>query len=207
MSTPPKIFFVLGGPGVGKGTVCTRLVKDFGYTHFCAGDLLREVAQQRDSPLGKKVASILDKGEIVPSEITVSLLKARIANQPNPHGYLLDGFPRKMDQAIMFEEQVAKAKGILFFECPIESMKERLMARMQSGSTRSDDNPDVVLNRFKVNVEVCQPVVDHYRAAARCLEIDANKDVETVYQQVVGILKRLGETPLKPKDESAESRL
>lgn len=196
MSHSPKIFFFLGGPGVGKGTICTRLVQEFGYTHFCAGELLRDVVKKGDSELGKKIASILEKGAIVPSEITVELLRTHISLQPNPHGYLIDGFPRNLEQAGMFEDGIAKAKGIIFFECPTEIMKERLLSRIASGSTRSDDTLEIIVNRLKVNMDVCQPVVEHYRATGRCLEVDASKTVEDVYQQVVRILHTLGESPL-----------
>lgn len=199
MSASPKVFFFLGGPGVGKGTICARLVKDFGYTHFCAGELLREVVRSSDSEMGRKIAAVLEKGQIVPSEITVELLQARISSQPNPHGYLLDGFPRNVEQAGMFEDGIANAKGIFFLDCPREVMKERLLSRIVAGSTRSDDTPEIIENRLKVNMEVCQPVIEHYRAVNRCLEVDASKDVDSVYQQVASLLQELGESPLEKK--------
>eukprot|EP00796_Vickermania_ingenoplastis_P009124 gene9124-6412_t len=195
--TAPKIFFVLGGPGAGKGTVCAKLVEEFGYTHFCAGDLLRN-ASTENSEVAKKIADILRQGNIVPSEITVELLRTKIAEDPNPRGYLLDGFPRKMDQAQMFEEGIAKAKGILFFNCTEETMEKRLLARAAGGSTRSDDNLETMRNRFRVNAQTCQPVVDSYTAAHRCYEIDANGTPEEVYSQVKQILFSLGEVLLSP---------
>lgn len=196
MATMPKVFFVLGGPGAGKGTACARLVKEYGYTHFCAGDLLREAAKNMDTDVAKKIATIIGQGNIVPSEITVELLRTHITATPNPRGYLLDGFPRKMDQAQMFEEGIAKAEGIIFFDCTVETMEKRLLARAASGSTRSDDNLEVMRNRFKVNEATCQPVVDSYTAANRCFVVDANQDADNVYSQVVKILASLGEKPL-----------
>lgn len=97
------MFFVLGGPGSGKGTNCDRLVNDFGYTHLSTGDILREAAQSGTSDVAKQIASILKAGNIVPSEITVELLKQTMQEKYNPCGFVIDGFPRKFDQARMFE--------------------------------------------------------------------------------------------------------
>lgn len=193
---PPKVFFILGGPGAGKGTMCARLVQDYGYTHYCAGDLLREAAAAEDSDVAKKIAQIIRQGNIVPSEITVELLHTRIAEHPNPRGYLVDGFPRKLDQAQMFEDGIAKAAGIIFFNCTQDTMQERLLARAASGSARSDDNIETMRRRFQVNAEMCQPVVDKYTQEKRCFEVDANKGPEEVYAQVKQILSNLGEAPL-----------
>lgn len=192
----PKVFFVLGGPGSGKGTNCARLVQEYGFTHYCAGDLLREVSAKEDTELAKKIADLLRRGQIIPSEVTVELLRSRIVENPNPRGFLLDGFPRKMDQAQMFEESIAKARSILFFDCTEETMEKRLLSRLEGGSSRSDDNIETIKTRFRVNAETCQPVVDHYLAQNRLKVIDANKDTEAVYAQVQQILQECGETPL-----------
>lgn len=199
----PKVFFILGGPGAGKGTICARLVEEFGYTHFCAGELLRDAAKEKDSDTARKIAHILEEGNIVPSEITVSLIREKMAATPNPRGYLLDGFPRKMDQSAMFEEGIAKAKGVFFFNCTLETMEKRLQARIEAGSSRSDDNLEAMRRRFRVNEETCVPVVQSFVKENRCYEIDANKDREEVYQQVVSVLRSLNETPLEPSQKSS----
>lgn len=195
---PPKptVFFILGGPGSGKGTNCSRLVQDFGYVHFSAGDLLREEAK-KDSELGKKITDILKRGEIVPSEVTVALLADAIQKHPASNGYLIDGFPRKLDQARMFEEGIAKAKGILYFDCTEQTMEQRCLHRLSCGSTRSDDDPEVLRRRFRTNLEQCMPVVEKYDNEKRLIRIDANKSVDEVYSQVLDIFtKQLGATRL-----------
>ena len=178
-------FFILGGPGSGKGTNCERLVEEFGFKHFSAGDLLRAEGK-KESPLGEKIRGILAAGNIVPSEITVELLRNAIveASGSTQTGFLIDGFPRKLDQAQMFEDGIAKARGIVYFDCSMEEMEKRLLARAAAGSDRSDDNIDAIRHRFKVNVEQCMPVVEKYDAEKRCFRIDAGRDRDVVYGEV-----------------------
>ncbi|KEG13783.1 adenylate kinase [Trypanosoma grayi] len=192
----PTVFFVLGGPGSGKGTACAALVKEFGYTHFSAGDLLREASKSGTSEVAKKIAVILKAGSIVPSEITVELLAHAIAENLNPQGYIIDGFPRKMDQALMFEEGIAPAKGIFYFDCTEATMEARVMHRATEGAGREDDNPDVLRRRFRTNVEQCMPVVERYRSEGRLHTIDANRTREEVCADVKRVMIELGEVPL-----------
>lgn len=179
----PTVYFILGGPGSGKGTNCALLVEQFGFTHLSAGELLRDEAK-KDTDLSRRIGEILGAGQIVPSEITVELLTNAIRDTPNPVGYLIDGFPRKFDQAQMFEDGVAKAKGILYFECSEATMEERLLGRAGTGEARSDDNLETIRRRFRVNVEQCMPVVNKYVEEGRCVVIDANQDKDAVYAKV-----------------------
>ncbi|RNF07188.1 adenylate kinase [Trypanosoma rangeli] len=195
--TKPKVFFVLGGPGSGKGTVCASLVQEFGLTHFSAGDLLREASNNGTSGVGKKISEILKAGNIVPSEITVELLSNAIANHPNQRGYIIDGFPRKMDQALMFEEGIAPAKGIFYFDCSEETMAARVEHRAKEGSGREDDEMEVLRHRFRTNVEHCMPVVERYKREGRLHTIDANGSREQVYDNVKQLMLQLGEEPLQ----------
>ena len=119
------VVFVLGGPGSGKGTQCEQLVSKYGFTHFSAGDLLRaEVASGSDQ--GKELEAIMKEGKLVPSRVTIGLLKKAIATSDGTK-FLIDGFPRALDQAEMFEEEVCACKLVLFFDCPQNVMQERLM--------------------------------------------------------------------------------
>ncbi|RNE94853.1 adenylate kinase [Trypanosoma conorhini] len=196
-ASKPKVFFVLGGPGSGKGTACASLVQEFGLTHFSAGDLLREASNNGTSGVGKKIAEILKAGNIVPSEITVELLSNAIADHPNPRGYVIDGFPRKMDQALMFEEGIAPAKGIFYFDCSEETMVQRVQHRAKGGSGREDDDMEVLRRRFHTNVEHCMPVVERYKSEGRLHAIDANRSREEVYSDVRKIMLELGEETLQ----------
>eukprot|EP00658_Telonema_sp_P-2_P078745 TRINITY_DN7450_c0_g1_i1.p1 TRINITY_DN7450_c0_g1~~TRINITY_DN7450_c0_g1_i1.p1 ORF type:complete len:194 (+),score=45.96 TRINITY_DN7450_c0_g1_i1:726-1307(+) len=186
----PQVFFILGGPGSGKGTNCERLAKELNFRHFSAGDLLRDEGK-KDSELGLKIQGILAEGNIVPSEITVALLKAAIDANSDAVGFLIDGFPRKFDQADMFETGIAKARCVIYLECSEKVMEDRLLSRAATGEGRSDDKLEVIRHRFRVNVEQCVPVVERYKADGRCVIIDANRDREVVYSDFRDVFAKL----------------
>jgi len=102
------VVFVLGGPGTGKGTQCEKLKEDWGFNHLSAGELLREEMARPDSEYGELIKKFIQEGEIVPMEITVGLLQNKMQEyiRKDSRKFLIDGFPRKMDQAIAFERNV-----------------------------------------------------------------------------------------------------
>ena len=130
-----KVVFVLGGPGSGKGTQCEKLVKDYGFTHLSAGDLLRDEVRSR-SEVGQMCANLMKEGKLVPMEVTIGLLRAAM-EKATVKNFLIDGFPRALDQAMSFETRVQVADFVLFFDCPLETMTERLLERgLTSGPQR-----------------------------------------------------------------------
>lgn len=124
-----SVIFVLGGPGAGKGTQCAKLVNEFGFVHLSAGDLLRAERNRKGSPFGELINNYIAEGQIVPMEITIALLHAAMKASTGSKRFLIDGFPRKMDQALKFEEKVCESKFVLFFDCPEEEMLNRLLNR------------------------------------------------------------------------------
>lgn len=183
----PPIVFVLGGPGSGKGTQCKKLMRDFDLVQVCVGDLLRREAAC-DSPLGKNIAEIMQRGEIVPGEVTMALLKAELAAVGGEcNGVLIDGFPRAMDQARAFEDLVATCRFVLFFRCEQEKMIARLMKRGKT-SGRADDNEVVVKRRLRTFIDKTMPVVEHYRERCLLKEVDSGAgNPEEVYQRTKGL--------------------
>ncbi|KAI1252992.1 bifunctional uridylate/adenylate kinase [Eutypa lata] len=185
------VVFVLGGPGAGKGTQCARLVSDYGFTHLSAGDLLRAEQQRPGSQFGDLIRDYIKNGEIVPMEVTVQLLENAMAAAVDPAGsgavrgkkgrFLIDGFPRKFDQAVRFEEAVCPAKLVLFFDCPESEMERRLLERGKT-SGRSDDNADSIRKRFRTFVETSMPVVEYYSKQDKVLAVDARPKPEDVYR-------------------------
>ncbi|KAF2769239.1 UMP-CMP kinase [Teratosphaeria nubilosa] len=180
------VLFVLGGPGAGKGTQCANLVRDYGFKHLSAGDLLREEQDRPGSEFGDMIKTYIKEGQIVPMEVTIQLLEnamnSTIKDTKN-RKFLIDGFPRKMDQAIAFEEKVVPSKFTLFFDCPEETMRERLLNRGKT-SGRADDNVESIKKRFKTFVETSMPVVEMFEKEGRVVKIDATKAPEEVYELV-----------------------
>ncbi|AMD20933.1 HDR191Cp [Eremothecium sinecaudum] len=185
-----SIVFVLGGPGSGKGTQCARIVKNLGFVHIGAGDLLREEQNRPGSKYGDLIRHHIKEGLIVPQEITVELLKQAIqkASEQGKKNFLVDGFPRKMDQAITFEKEIAPSKMVIFFECPEAVMLERLLRRGQT-SGRTDDNAESIKKRFRTFLDTSMPVVRYFDDQGKVIRVRCDQDVEDVYKEVELALK------------------
>ena len=182
------VIFVLGGPGAGKGTQCANLVRDFSFTHLSAGDLLRAEQERPGSEFGQLIKDCIKDGKIVTMEVTVQLLENAMTEVVNKNGgkgkFLIDGFPRKMDQAVKFEETVVPAAFVLFFDAPEDVMLKRLMKRGET-SGRSDDNLESIAKRFRTFVETSMPVVDKYEKEGKVVNVVATRTPAEVYADVL----------------------
>lgn len=179
-----RIFFILGGPGSGKGTQCAKLVEKFSFDHFSAGDLLRAEVKS-GSEQGVMIDDMIKEGKIVPGEITINLLKNAIKGSSAP-GVLIDGFPRQLDQAGGFEKDVSDFEFVLFFDCPEEEMERRLLERGKT-SGRNDDNIASIKKRFRTFVETSMPVIEYYEAKGKVHRIDATQPIDGVTEQILGL--------------------
>lgn len=111
------IIWVLGGPGSGKGTQCERIVTKYRFSHFSTGDLLRDEVKS-GSAKGKQLSELMARGDLVPNDEVLALLKAAMDQVADSTvGYLIDGYPREKDQGAAFEQQIAPVDVILYFEC------------------------------------------------------------------------------------------
>jgi len=184
MSSPsPIVYFVMGGPGSGKGTQCARLVERYGMVHLSAGDLLRsEVAS--GSALGREISSVIDQGQIVKSETTVALLRSAMAGRRGP--FLIDGFPRSLENLEAFEAEMGPAAFMLFLEVSEAEMEARLLKRGLS-SGRSDDNRETIVKRFRTFVCDSMPVVDCLRNRDCLRTVDAGAAEEEVFARVCDV--------------------
>ncbi|KAI8977171.1 adenylate kinase-domain-containing protein [Mycotypha africana] len=187
------VIFVLGGPGAGKGTQCENIKRDYDFVHLSAGDLLREEQKREGSQYGELIQNYIREGLIVPMEVTIALLenamKEAIAAGKKAR-FLIDGFPRKMDQAEKFEEAVVECKFVLYFNCTEETLKQRLLKRAET-SGRVDDNEESILKRFRVFKDTSKPVIDAFAAKNKVREINAEQSIEAVYNDVKKIFDDL----------------
>ncbi|KAL1947491.1 hypothetical protein VTO73DRAFT_13215 [Trametes versicolor] len=196
-----KVFFVLGGPGAGKGTQCANLVKDFGFCHLSAGDLLRAEQNREGSEFGDLIRKYIREGQIVPMEITIKLLENAMRSElTQPHDregwedgrgrFLIDGFPRKMDQALKFDEDVCLSTEVLFFTTTEDEMLKRLLERAKT-SGREDDNEESIRKRFRVYKEQTMPVIEHYSKEGKVATIDATATIEDVHTKAKEIVAKV----------------
>eukprot|EP00871_Galdieria_phlegrea_P004914 jgi/Galph1/5423/GphlegSOOS_G4055.1 len=177
-----SIFFVLGGPGSGKGTQCDKLVEELHLCHLSAGDLLRREVQSGSSN-GQMIDEMIKNGEIVPGYITIELLKRALEEEKQATGFLIDGFPRKLDQAGEFEKIVGDFEFVLFLDCPQDEMARRILKRGEV-SGRCDDNEESVRKRFVTFQQTTMPVVEYYKARGKLVQVDASRAIEEVFKDI-----------------------
>jgi adenylate kinase len=180
-----RIVFVLGGPGSGKGTQCAKIVDQYGFTHLSTGDLLRdEVAS--GSERGKKLNEIMQRGDLVPLDDVLGLLRdAMISKAGVSKGFLIDGYPRELQQGLKFEADVGPVESVISFEVADETMQERLMLRK-----RADDNEVTIANRIKTFHTHTRPVIEHYDKQHKVFKIDAERTVDEIFADVQSHLNK-----------------
>jgi len=200
------VIFVLGGPGAGKGTQCGRLVEDFGFCHLSAGDLLRAEQHREGSTYAGLIQTCIREGSIVPMEVTVKLLENAIQaalkegrsgeGWTNGKGrFLVDGFPRKMDQALKFDEEVCLSSVVIFFQTSEQVMLERLLKRAET-SGREDDNVESIKKRFNTYKVETMPVIKYYAEHNKVAEIDSSASVEDVHKVASAVVRKIFEAPV-----------
>ena len=208
---------LLGPPGAGKGTQATGIAEKYNILHISTGDIFRANVKQ-GTPLGLKAKEYMDKGALVPDELTCDLVEDRVMKEDCANGYLLDGFPRTVFQAEHFDKFLA-SKGleidsVVDIECPDELIIPRAAGRRvcrQCGKPyhvaymapkkegvcdvcggevyqRVDDQEETVRNRLKVYAEQTAPLIDYYKAKGKLSEVDGSKSVEEVFAQIVKVL-------------------
>ena len=211
---------LMGLPGAGKGTQASEIVKKFPIPHISTGDMFRKAIKD-ETDLGKEAKSYMDRGELVPDEVTVGIVKERISEDDAKKGFLLDGFPRTIDQAEsliqIMSELDREIDAVINIEVPEEELMNRLTGRRiceKCGTTyhlvfnppkvdgicdidggklyqREDDNPETVSNRLSVNVKQSKPILEYYNNKGVLKNIDGSKDIDEVTKDVIDILDHL----------------
>ncbi|NQM14203.1 adenylate kinase [Streptococcus suis] len=208
---------IMGLPGAGKGTQAAKIVEKFNVAHISTGDMFR-AAMANQTEMGKLAKSYIDKGDLVPDEVTNGIVKERLAqNDIKEKGFLLDGYPRTIEQAhaldTNLDELGIELQGVINIEIDPSKLVERLSGRIihkETGETfhkvfnppvgdykeedfyqREDDKPESVKRRLEVNIAQGQPIIDHYRAKGLVHDIEGDQDIELVFQAIDTVLKVL----------------
>ncbi|XP_071801913.1 adenylate kinase isoenzyme 5-like [Asterias amurensis] len=186
-----KIIFVVGGPGSGKGTQCEKLVATYGFTHLSSGDLLRAEVKS-GSERGQKLTAIMENGDLVPQETVLELLKENmLAKAETSTGFLIDGYPREVQQGVEFEKQIAECTCALYFELSDEIMTQRLLKRAET-SGRVDDNEETIKKRLTTFHNATKPVVDYYEEKNKIIKVSAEGDPDSIFTAVQSALQERG---------------
>jgi adenylate kinase len=175
---------LVGPPGAGKGTQAERLAEQLDVPHISTGDLFRANLKQ-ETPLGVEAKRYMDRGELVPDEVTVAMVRERLAEADAGKGFILDGFPRTVSQAGSLSEILAAAgtelDAIVEFAVPDDVVVERLLGR-----GRADDTEDVIRRRQQVYRDETAPLLDFY--SDRLVSVDAVGSVEEITARVLDAL-------------------
>jgi adenylate kinase len=183
---------LIGPPGSGKGTQGARLAAQLGVEHIATGDLLRaEVAA--GSSIGREVSAMLDRGELVPDSVIIDMVMPRIVAASESGGYLLDGFPRSVDQAVearkLAEQGDAAPDAVIYLDVDRDELMRRILARA-AAQGRTDDNEATVEKRLTVFEEATRPLVEYYRERGLLSVIDAAQDERAVTAAILAALGR-----------------
>lgn len=206
----PNVVFILGGPGSGKGTMCTLASTQLGWTHLSTGDLLR-AEREKGGATAETIESYITAGKLVPNDITVTLLKNAMEHATRTTGkrnFLLDGFPRSLNNMEGWYEifgRDAELPKMLFFECPYPVLEKRILGRAKH-SGRSDDNVESMKKRFDTFKAETLPTVEFFQDKGKVVEVDASQAREDVYAIVKAQLAEhtdpaLAAQPLTEKSE------
>ena len=182
------IIVLFGPPGAGKGTQAKILIDTLDIIQISTGDMLREEVNS-GSTLGKTAKSIMDKGDLVSDEIIISIIGERIEKPDCQKGFILDGFPRTLNQAIALDEMLDNKKikidHIIEIKVDENLLFERIKQRAEEGDyVRNDDNPDVLKNRIVVYKNDTKPVLEYYLNLKRLKTVDGMQSIERVSKEI-----------------------
>ena len=209
---------LMGPPGAGKGTQAAELVKAFDIPHISTGDMFRAAAKE-GTELGKQAKACMDAGKLVPDSVTIGIVRERLAKDDCKKGFILDGFPRTVEQADaltgILKDLGLTLTRVLNISVPAEDLIERAVGRRickKCGATyhtkfnppkkegicdvcgselfqRADDTAETMKNRLSVYEASTKPLIDYYKAAGVYTEVDGRQSIEKVTQDLIEVLK------------------
>jgi len=185
---------LLGGPGSGKGTQGHRLAEHFGVPHIASGEKLRAEVEA-GTELGRQVAGYLDAGRLVPDELISDLMLPAVLRAAGAGGYVLDGLPRSVAQAVQLDAALARAgagpQAVLFLTVEQHELVRRLLERAGTAG-RSDDTAEVIADRLQIFEAETRPLIEHYRAQRLLIEVAADQPVDRVTDAILAALAAAG---------------
>jgi adenylate kinase len=184
---------LLGIQGSGKGTQAKRIASEYGIPQIATGDMLRD-AVAAGTPLGKEVEGYLSRGELVPDDTVIELIRDRLAQPDAAAGFVLDGFPRTMAQSDALDEmltEIGRPLSIVFeLQVPDEVARERMVGRAHEEG-RADDTPEAIDRRIQLYHEETEPIVQHYRLLGNLVGIHGTGTIDQVFAELQKALEEV----------------
>ncbi|XP_072420525.1 adenylate kinase isoenzyme 5-like isoform X2 [Chiloscyllium punctatum] len=180
----PRIILVIGGPASGKRTQSVKLTECYGFVSVSVGELLREKMLHNASTNRKwgLIAKIITNGELAPQETTIMEIKQQLMQQPGALGFVIDGFPREVSQAISFDDQICVPDLVIYLSCAVGQLKERLEKRAEDG--RPDNNPKAIHRRLVTFKQNIMPLVQYYQERKLIVTFDADRPEDEVFDEI-----------------------
>ena len=184
---------LLGAPGSGKGTQSIILNKKLGLVQLSTGEIIRENIEKK-TKLGLQVKNLVDNGEFVSDEIILSIISKRISEFDCSKGFILDGFPRNLNQASKFDEILLEKDKKIDFVIELNVSKKNLYKRIEnraieSNEARADDKEEILKNRLNIYDEQTKPLVPYYKKAELHFEVDGMKSIDEISLEIEKIIK------------------
>ncbi len=177
---------LFGAPGTGKGTQAQKLVAEFGVPQVSTGDLLR-AAVAEDTPLGKQAKAAMDAGELVADEVVIGMIRERLDEPDAQKGFILDGFPRSLTQALALDEMLdhlgRPVENVIHLQVDDEEIVQRLLER-----SRADDNEEVIRNRLQVFANQTSPLIKYYAAQGKFTAVQGVGEIDEIYARIKQVL-------------------
>lgn len=198
---------LLGAPGAGKGTQAVRLAERYKVPHISTGDIFRKNIKER-TPIGVEAKSYIDKGQLVPDEVTIRIVKDRLQEKDCENGYLLDGFPRNVFQAKALDD-FSEVDKVVNIDVPLHKLMRRITGRRVCGkcgesyhidyldgktecdkcggnlTQRADDNEETVKSRLDVYVGQTAPLTEYYKERGVLVDVDGDGTMDEVFETIV----------------------
>jgi adenylate kinase len=186
-------FLIFGPPGSGKGTQSVRLAEKFNLTHLSTGDMLR-AENAAGTELGKKMNLIMSKGELVPDEVVIEMIAARIDSTKGSAGFLFDGFPRTVAQTEALEKMLnfrgMKIDSMLVLDVDHDELVKRLLLRAEQSGRPDDKDPAVIENRIDVYKAKTEPIIDYCRGRGIYQPVNGMGTIEDIFKRLSKHMKK-----------------
>lgn len=184
---------LFGPPGSGKGTQATKMEDKFDLVHLSTGDILRSEIAAR-TQLGMEAKEVMDKGELVPDHVVISMIGNKIESAPKTSGFIFDGFPRTTAQAIALDELLQQLGEDVTCMIALQVDKDELVQRLLKRGVetgRSDDNIETIEHRIEVYEEQTAPAIDYYDKQNKYRPVDGQGDIDTVFNRIEKVMKTI----------------